>query len=301
VLLIVALAPLSGCSIRRMAINSLADSLASQGDVFASDEDPELVRGATPFALKTVEGLLVEVPDHEGLLLTACSGFTQYAYAFIESDAELIEDESYDEAQQLRERALRMYLRARDYCLRGLALEEPDILVRLAGEPDRAAADLDDVPFLYWTGASWGSAISLGKDRPELIADLSAVVALMRRALELDESYADGAIHEVMIVLESLPANMGGSRERAREHYDRALELSGGLRASPHVSLAENVAVPTQNRSEFVDLLGRALEVDPNEYPGWRLQNLIVQRRAHHLLGRVDDLFLDPEEEGETP
>ena len=46
------------CSVRGLAVNALADSLASTGDVFASDGDPELIRDATPFALKTIESLL---------------------------------------------------------------------------------------------------------------------------------------------------------------------------------------------------------------------------------------------------
>ena len=44
----------------RAAVNALADSLAGSGDVFASDDDPELVRDATPFALKTTEALLTQ-------------------------------------------------------------------------------------------------------------------------------------------------------------------------------------------------------------------------------------------------
>src|SRR5438552_18927652 len=70
---------LQACSIKRMAINSMADSMAASGDVFASDDDPELIRDAVPFSLKTIESLLVSVPDHPGLLLSACRGFTQYA------------------------------------------------------------------------------------------------------------------------------------------------------------------------------------------------------------------------------
>ena len=64
-----------GCSLKRVAINSVANSLAETGDTFAADPDPELIRGAVPFSLKLVESLWVEVPNQRGLLLTACSGF----------------------------------------------------------------------------------------------------------------------------------------------------------------------------------------------------------------------------------
>ena len=62
---------LQGCSIKQVAVSKLGDTLAKGGSVYASDDDIELVGAALPFSLKTVEGLLAEVPEHKGLLLTA--------------------------------------------------------------------------------------------------------------------------------------------------------------------------------------------------------------------------------------
>jgi predicted anti-sigma-YlaC factor YlaD len=286
----------AGCSLRSMAVNTIADTLASSAEVYASDEDPELVRDALPFSLKTVESLLASSPEHEGLLLTACSGFTQYANAFIQTDADLVEYDDYEHAVELRRRALRMYLRARDYCLRRLEVEYPGIGERLRLDPQMAVAGtaLDDVPVLYWLGAAWGLAISLGLDRPELVADLPAMRTLMARVLELDEDYQRGAVHGAMIVIESVPEVMGGSPERARKHFERAVELSKGLDASIYVTLASNVSLPAQNRAEFEELVRRALAVDPNEEKVLRLLNLITQKRARHLLAHIDDLFAEP-------
>ena len=75
VLLASALICLSGCSmIKTAAIKNVASTLSSGGDTFSSDNDPELVRGATPFALKTYESLLESVPKYEPLLIsTACA------------------------------------------------------------------------------------------------------------------------------------------------------------------------------------------------------------------------------------
>ncbi len=303
-LLALALPVASGCSIKRFALTKVADALAgSGGDVYASDEDPELVRDATPFALKSIESLLAQLPEHSGLLLSACSGFTQYSYAFVATDADLVEASDYRESVRLRERALRLYLRARNYGLRGLELEHPGITERLMLEPEAAVADLTEpeIDLIYWTGAAWGSAISLGKDRPDLVADVPAVVALMKRGLELDEGHGDGAIHEVMVTLESLPAYMGGSLERAQQHYERAIELSGGQRASAYVTLAESVAVANQDARSFERLLEQALDVDVDAVPAVRLQNIIVQRRARWLLGRTDELFLEMDQEEELP
>lgn len=286
---------LGGCSIRGLAVNALADSLAASGDVFSSDEDPELVRDALPFALKTMESLLAEKPEHSGLLLGACQGFAQYGYGFVQAEAERLEDDDYEAALEGYDRALKLLLRARNYCLRALELRSPGIRRRLEVEPDSALGEFgtDDVPLLFWSGASWGAAVSLGKDRPEITVDLGAVRALVARTLALDESFDDGSVHEVMMALEALPATMGGSLERARMHFDRAVELSDGARASPFVSWAEGVSVAEQDREEFERLLGRALEVDPDAVPGSRLANILAQRRARYLLDRAEMLFLE--------
>ena len=303
-LVVAAWAAGAGCSLKRMAVNSIANSLAAGGDVFTSDDDPELVRDALPFGLKTIESLLAIVPDHRGLLLAACQGYTQYAFAFVESDAALVESTDYARATVLRERALKLYLRARGFGLKSLDLRYRDISDQLRRDPKAAAARIraKDLPILYWTAAAWGSAINLGKDRPDLVADVDAVRALMNRGLELNEAYDGGALHEALIVLESLPAMMGGSFARARAHFRRAVELSHGGAAAPYVAMASSVSVATQDRHEFESLLGTALAIDPDHDLSKRLATLILQRRARDLLRREDDLFFadDTAKTGDT-
>jgi hypothetical protein len=150
------------------------------------------------------------------------------------------------------------------------------------------------VPLLYWTAASWGAALSLSKNDPEMVADQPLVEALIDRALELDEDYDHGALHGFLIAYElSRPGAGGDSAERARKHFERAMDLSGGLQASPLVAMAEQVSVMKQDRAEFSSLLERALAIDVDLKPEWRLANLIMQRRARWLLSRAELLFVE--------
>ena len=89
---------LPACSVKRIAVNKLGNALASGGTTFTSDEDPELVRDALPFSLKLIESLLAESPRHRGLLLAAASGFTPYAYAFVQEEADEIQDSDLDKS-----------------------------------------------------------------------------------------------------------------------------------------------------------------------------------------------------------
>ena len=294
-LLIGALA-LPGCSLKRLAVNRLGDALSSGASVYATDDDPELVGAALPFGLKTIEGLLQQSPHHNGLLLAATSGFTQYAYAFVQTRADFIEDSDLAQATALRERASHLYRRALGYGMRGLEEIQPGLQGSLKKDPQKALARFrkKDVPQIYWTAMAWGAAIALNKTDIELGAGLPQVELLMRRALELDEGYDLGAIYDFFIVYEGgRPAAAGGSVERARASLTRALQLSKGYRAAPLVSFAETVAVSLQDRAEFEKLLDQALAININVLPEQRLANVIAQRRARWLLGRMDRLFLE--------
>jgi predicted anti-sigma-YlaC factor YlaD len=293
---LLALAFLSGCSVKKMAVNSLGDALAEGGSTFASDDDPELVRDAVPFSLKTVESLLEVSPDHQGLLLTATSGFTQYGFAFLQQEADRAEEQDLARATHLRSRARKLYLRALEYGLRGLEAAQPGFREKLRRDPAAAVARFKPkhAPLLAWTANAWGAAMSISKENSELTADQALAAALMKRALELREDFEYGSGHDFFISYEGgRPASAGGSVERARQHYARSVELSRGLRAWPHVTLAESVAVGAQDRQEFEALLRKALAVDPDREKPLRLANLIAQERARWLLGRMDELFIE--------
>ncbi len=296
-LLLALLGPLActGCSIKRYAINKLGDSLAKSGTTFASDDDPELVGQALPFSLKLIEGLLAESPKHRGLLFAASSGFTQYGYVYVQEPAEELEDQDLAKATALKIRARHLYLRARDYGLRGLETKYRGFGDALRKDPKAAVRRVKaaDVPLLYWTAASWGAAIAVSKDSPDLVADQPTVEELIDRALQLDPDFDHGAIRGFLISYEAarkgVPGDFAG---RSRKHFERYVALTHGQLAAPFVSLAETVSVNKQDRAEFESLLHRALAIDCDARPEWRLANLILQRRARWLLSREDELFV---------
>ena len=289
----------SGCSVRKVAVNSVGNILAKggSGGSFATDEDPELVKAAVPFSLKLMESLLLESPEHEALLVATAGGFTQYAYAFVQQEADEAEETDFARASELRVRARKLYLRARDYGLRALEVDHPGFGHALDQDPIAAVADMDeaDVPALYWTAAAWASAISLAKDDPALIGEVPRMEALIDRAYALDADYDYGAIHTFLMSYEF--ARVGGEGdpiERARFHFGRAIELTGGQKVSPYVTWAENTCVQTQDVAEFRRLLATALAIDVDARPEWRLENTIMQRRSRRLLDQIDLLFLNP-------
>lgn len=285
----------SGCSVTKYVKNKAADAIAQSGTTFASDDDPELVKAAAPFSLKLMESLLAENPRHTGLLTATASGFTQYSYAFVQQEADEVEPRDFAAAEKMRARARRLYLRAQRYGIHGLETRHPGFGTNVLSNPKSAvrAATKADVPLLYWTAASWASAISLSKDNPELVGQIPAMEALIYRALELDENYGDGSIHSFLISYEmSRPGAGGDPVIRARQHFDRAVSLSKTNSAAPFVALAEAVTIQKQDVKEFESLLNQAVAINPDAVPENRLLNTVMQNRARWLLSRKSELFL---------
>jgi len=288
------LALVSGCSVRNYAANRAADALAGSGGTFASDNDPELIRAAAPFSLKLMDSVLEEQPRHAALLTAASRSYTQFAYAYVQLDGEELEDQDIAQARAKFARARVLYVRARDYGLRSLEVAHPGIGDKLHKDAGAALASTrpQDVPALYWTAASWGALISLSKGDPTTIVEVPQMQALIDRALSLDEAFDAGAIHTFLISYEPLRQGAkGDAAARAEQHFQRAVQLSGGMQAAPYVALAEAVALPQQDRARFKLLLEQALAVDVDARPQYRLANLIMQRRARWLLSRTDELI----------
>ncbi|MEX0734860.1 MAG: TRAP transporter TatT component family protein [Steroidobacteraceae bacterium] len=287
----------SGCSVERFATNRIAGALAGSGTTYAQDDDPELVGAALPFSLKFMESVLAETPEHRHLLAATSAAFTQYAYAFVQQEGDALALANTDRAWEAWNRARRLFLRARDYGLRGLDVAHPGFSAEL--RTDRAAAvrraGPEDVDLLYWTAVSWAAAIALGKDDPALVADLGIVSGLIDRSLAVDESWDRGAIHAFLITYSmARPDAVGDRAATARAHFDRAVALSQGKAAGPHVAWAEAVCLAQEDRACVEEALAAALKVDPDDDPPTRLANTVMQRRAAWLAANLDQWILPP-------
>jgi hypothetical protein len=269
------------CSPKQMALNRMASALADASIVYETDNDPEFVRLAAPGTLKTVEMLLSQSPRHPQLLLTACSGFTQYAYGFLHVES-VVKASDTAASQDLRGRATKMYERARGYCLTGLNVRHPGFSAQsLAVDPAAALRPMtaEDVPWLYWTAASWGADITLAANPLARIAEVASVRALLRRARDLNAAWDGGAIYEALIAFDGLPPLLGGSPAAARADFDKAMQLSDGKSVFAYVALASVTSDPAEKQK----LLEQALAIDPASITSHRLTNLIAQRYARAL------------------
>ncbi len=271
--------------------------MAAGGSVaFTGDDDPELIGDSLPFALKLYEILLIQVPENTGLLLATGKGFAMYAYAFVQLEAEKIPDEEIDRKNEMLQRAKKLYLRGRNYIISALDILHPgfsNIATTGKGVPALSEMEKEDVPYLFWAGMAWMGAFSSDPFDAELSYNKTKAISMITRALELDESFEDGSIHNFFIsYYGTMPAGMGGDEKKARQHFKSAVEISKGLSASPYINLATSVCVQKQKVKEFKELLNKVLEIDVEKDPKNKLLNVISQRRARWFLDHIGDYFL---------
>jgi predicted anti-sigma-YlaC factor YlaD len=269
----------------------VADALTGQGSssVFTGDSDPQLVGGALPFAIKVYEALLDSTPKHQGLRLVTGSLFVMYANAFVQGPAEMLPGEEWRRREDELKRAKQLYLRGAEILYGALDLKYKGF--SKAGADEKAFQSLlekcrkEDVGLLYWTVAGGMAAYSLDLLDFELSARIPEWGMMIKRAYELDPDYNGAALDEFLVIYyASLPEVMGGDKERAKEHFNRAQEKTGGASTGAYISYAQSICVPAQDYEAYKDNLEKALAVDPDANVPARLVTVINQRKARWLL-----------------
>ena len=263
----------AGCSIIG---KRAADTLST---VVLDQSDPELVASGLPAYLLFVDGLIAQHPDNVNLLSAGAQMFALYGSRFATG-----------------EQAVTLTAKARRYGERAICLSykpacgwsgiEYDKLVHeLAGVSGKQIGSLYSYAVgwlsnLQATSADWGS-----------VADLPWVEAVLQRALALDETYEQGAIHGYLGILGSLrPPALGGKPDEARAHFERAIELSGGKDLSIKVEYARRYARLVFDQELHDRLLTDVLN-SPVEAHKYTLFNVLAKKEAEGLLATSKEYF----------
>ena len=246
-----------------------------------NNNDLALVGEGLPTYLLMVDGLIINWPDSEGLLLSGASLYSAYAGLYVTDD---------------QGRASKLTTKALDYALRGACARDGDFCeIRTLGVPELEtmleSATKGDVPALYVLGSTWVGYIQQHSSDWNAIAELSRVELIMKRVVELDEGYEYGQAHMYLGALNSiLPASLGGQPDKARMHFEKAIELSAGRNLLAKTLYAERYARLVFEQELHDRLLEEVLAADP-EVHGLTLQNSYAQREARRLLDSSAEYF----------
>jgi len=273
---------LSACSLNRITADRTAAMMGEASRAFNEEPDLEFARAAMPGNLKMIEGVLKSSPGNRDALVTLAQGYCSYAFAFLE-DSPRREDVA---------RASALYLRGYGFGVRALG---DKVREHSAGELEKfenAVNDGDDAAALFWTGYCLGNWVNLNRSDVAAVAELSRAELFMRRVLELDPLYYNGGPRMFYgVYYGSRPRMLGGSTNKAKEHFEKAIKASDGKFLVARLMYAQFYAVPVQDEALFETTLSGIVNAPEGLLPGEAFANAVAKKRAAALLARKKDLF----------
>lgn len=293
IVLALSLSPLlAGCNLNRFAANQAGSIAASSSGYMRGFWDYEIARSGTASAIMQLEAMHSVSPDNEDLSLTLVATYVGHAFGFVELDMERARAEhKFDKANRLRARAELIYRRARDLALRTMRERDAGIDDAIKGDPaalrkylqERYADPKSDLAPVFWTASSWAAMLGT-TDALDATVDLPAIRAMVEHVVALDPAY-EGANGLVLLggVYAQTPPDYGGDLAKAKQYFEKALELTGRKSHVVQLNYAKLYAQTTGDSKLFHSLLDEILapEDQGNEV---RLSNKIARMHAELLL-----------------
>ena len=271
---------LSACSMDQMLVRASMPMIKGGIHALNQETDLELAEAAIPTNLELLEGMIHIDPENVELHSYAAQAYYGLGYGFNEDHRP--------------ERASSFYIRGRKHGITALALSGAN---NLNGATDELEADLkkldkDDVPALFWTASNWAKWIDLNRDNPEGLAQLHRPTAIMKRVLELDETYYYGSAHMYFGVFYGGRSRMfGGDFDKARQHFDKAREVTGGKLLVADLLQAQYLARQEFDQEDFHNRLTKIVNSPKDLFPELALLNEIAKRKARILLSKEEEWF----------
>ena len=247
----------------------------------ARQDDVVIFTDAVPTFILLLEGLLESDPNNRELLTSASQLYVSYGTLVEASEPA---------------RARNLYARAKSYGQRALAQKKgvDQLMARPYVEFVQLLEHLDesDVRMVFWAASSWGAWIGASLDSMAALAEMPKVIVLMEWVLKTDESLEFGSPHVFLGVYHAtLPPSLGGNPDKARVHFERALEISRNRALMVHVLMAKYYARQIFDREMYVSLLNEALQRPVDGEESLALQNTAAKAHARKLLEETDEFF----------
>ena len=273
---------LSSCSLNKLVIRQSSRLLDYGALALYEETDLRLAEQALASNIILLEGMVKGDPENPKLVLLTTQALAGYALGFAEDSSP--------------ERARVFYLRARDLGL--TILKQNQQFARALNGPvedlQKAVKNFKkgDIPLLFWTGFSWAGWINLSLNDPQAFADLPKIQIIMQRVLDLDQTYFNGA---TLLFFGSIwgvkPKMFGGDPEKAREFFEKNLQITRGTFLLSYIYYVKYYAIKTLNEELFDQLIDKVLTTPVDVLPEYRLLNVIAKEKAQGLLNKKADLF----------
>jgi len=269
---------LGGCAtvVSNVASN-FGDNLSS---AILNQDDPETVRAGMPSYMILMDSFVQGNPDSPAMLGAAANLYASYGAVFADDET----------------RASRLTARARDYALRSICIDYVAACEWRELNYDDFVATLDGLDEAHIDAVYQYSFATLMYLRARTsdwnsLAELPQAEALLRRYFELSGDAAKSSAHVYMgVILTLRPPSLGGKPEEAREHFEKAIAMTGGQDLGAKVEFAKGYAKLLYERELHDQLVGEVLDASPYA-DGLTLMNVLAQEEALKLRADAENYF----------
>lgn len=271
-----------------LSVTSCGQFISNAKQDFADDlsatilefDDPETIKKGLPAYLILMSSMIKGDPDNPDLLESGAKLYGAYASGFTDSEESkrVLANRAYEYAGHAM-------------CIRDTRFCNVDQLSYFEFEKILESIEKPQAEHLFVYVSSWAGVIEANSSDWNAVAELPKVKAGIQCVLEIDETVSNGNAHLYMAVMESvLPPTLGGKPDLAKQHFDRAIEISKGTNQMAKVLYAEKYARMLFDRALHDALLQQVLAAETGS-KDQVLVNALAKQRAAVLLKDADDYF----------
>ena len=218
----------------------------------------------------------------------------EYGFGIIMEHADRLIDVDYSSALDKYKKANIIFKDARDSGISILNDRYSNFNDWIRGDVELQFTN-NDITDLYWLAAAYGGAISSSRGDPFELIHLPKVGRILRKCIELDPEWNNGAVYSAMMSFTSTRTDISEVllRDSVDFYFNKAILYSDSLDAGPFLAYAESIHKTYQERKEFEDKLNYVINMKTKSRSRYELPNLIAKNRAEWLLSKTDDYFLE--------
>lgn len=281
----------AGC-IKQMLLEGQIESTRTASTAIDTLQDYEVANSVAFAGLSQFEGMHYLAPDNADALFMLTKGWAASTFGFIEDPMEAAEDtEGLDGPNYLyhQARAKAGYDRAIYYGVTLLETKHEGFKEATKNDETIRAwlkqfdDPEEDTQNLFWTAYAWMSKTNVVKEDPAVVAELFIGVALMERAVELDETFMYGSGHTALGAYHARSAM--AELDESKKRFERAMEIGKGKFLMTKMQFAAKYYCVKGEQASYEKLLKEVLEAG-DVLPEARLSNAIAKRRAKRYLSR---------------
>jgi PBP1b-binding outer membrane lipoprotein LpoB len=234
-----------GCNIQKLAIVMTAEATGNAAKEVQKYDLPFIVGAGIPSNLLILETGRILDPNNVVILSNLAETYCSYGSGFVED---------YDP-----EKANILYYKGYKYAEQALSIMNKNFKTTLEkmSKGEATAEDLaktiekKNVREAFWYTACLGYWISTAKGSPESVIEISKMLAMVDRLIELDEDhfYSSPLLLRATFYA-TAPSILGGSPIKAKIYFDRVFKKTGGKFLLAKAVYAQFYATLLKDRTE---------------------------------------------------